>query len=543
MTTVSNHSPDRELADFLGGRLSAFLRELPEGVLVLDRGGALVGVNARARNLLGEGNYATGNRWREALPDSLSASIRRFIKAALDAHGAHGPVVLSTGGESGRPNRVVELRSVVLPASGGQSEAVVFFLRETEESKALNASRLLLRGQSVKRRVADELRWERAMFEQLMHTVPDKIFFKDLKGRFMRIGRAHVGQFGLKNPHDAVGKTDFDFFAESYALETQAEEEEIIRTGRPLIGKEHKLVLSDGTSFWVSATKVPLRDPDGNIVGTIGVSRDITERKEAEEKLRHNHEEMQADLRMACEVQQSLLTLQYPDFRGESGLRFNHRYLPVSTLAGDFFEIIRVSPTEAGVLICDVVGHGVRAALITAFLRGLAGEIMPLARDPGAFLDGFNRGLLPVLRQADSPMFVTAFFGVVDTVSGELHYANAGHPLPFLQRSAGGVVRLGPPCDDPEPALGLIDGFQYSTARDRLNPGDRAVLFTDGLFEVEGPRGEAFGEHRVEHQLAANHGVETRELLDRLTGEARRHAQTESFTDDVCIVVVEVVNG
>ena len=543
---MSNESLESSLAGCLGDRLAAFLASLSEGVLVLNRGGGVLGGNALGQKLLGVRPVAPGTPWCDAMLAPPPAALAAYIERSLCGRPEGDWVEVVLGPATSSSRRQAEIRCSLLAGEGNAEDMLVFYIRETGRAEKAGEPRQLLKKHPREERVEDELRRERSMFEQLMNTVPDKIFFKDLEGRFLRIGRAHVVQFGLKNAAEAVGKTDFDFFAEPYARETHREEQEIIRTGKSVIGKEHKLTLADGTAFWVSVTKVPLRDPEGVIIGIIGVARDITVRKVAEEKLREKNEEMQADLKMAYEVQQSLLTLNYPDFSGKSascrlGLHFNHCYLPVSTLAGDFFEIFRISDTQAGVLICDVVGHGVRAALITAYLRGLVGEIMPSALDPGTFLAGMNEGLLPVLRQADSPMFVTAFFGVADTAAGEFRYANAGHPLPFLQRAGGSVVRMAPSAGDPEPALGLIDGFAYSTASRGLQAGDRMVLFTDGLFEVESAGGEPFGEHRIEGQLRRNPGTPAPDLLDLLTGAACRHADSDTFADDVCIVVVDAV--
>ncbi len=540
-------SPESLLARLLGNSLAAFLAALPDGVVVLDRSGGLMGSNALGRKLMGLHSVAPGVSWREALLAAPPAALESLVEDALGGGAGEEWVELGLGPGAGAAERRARVRVSLLPGDEAKGELVVFFLREIDHPELAKSQRQVLRRHPREERVEEELRRERSMFEQLMDTVPDKIFFKDLEGRFLRIGRAHVSQFGLKSASEAVGLTDFDFFAESYARETQRGEQEVIRTGKPMIGKEHKLALADGTAFWVSVTKVPLRDPQGKIIGIIGVARDITERKMAEEKLRQKNEEMQADLKMAYEVQQSLLTLQYPDFSGSSGtsglgLRFKHCYLPVSTLAGDFFEIFRISDSEAGILICDVVGHGVRAALVTAYLRGLVGEIMQSAVDPGAFLSGMNEGLLPVLRQADSPMFVTAFFGVADIARGEFRYSNAGHPLPYLQHAGGEVVRLDPSAGDPEPALGLIDGFSYTAVDSALKAGDRLVLFTDGLFEVESARGECFGEDRIEEQLRRNPGVAAPDLLDLLTGAACRHADSDTFADDVCIVVVDAVD-
>jgi PAS domain S-box-containing protein len=126
---------------------------------------------------------------------------------------------------------------------------------------------------------------ERYLLHTLMDNLPDTIYFKDAASRFLRINKAHATYFGLTDPAQAIGKSDFDFFAEEHARPAYEDEQEIIRTGQPMIGKEEKEVHLDGRITWVSTTKMPLRDKDGAIIGTFGVSRDITSVKLAEEAL------------------------------------------------------------------------------------------------------------------------------------------------------------------------------------------------------------------------------------------------------------------
>jgi two-component system sensor histidine kinase/response regulator len=116
----------------------------------------------------------------------------------------------------------------------------------------------------------------------LMDNVPDAIYFKDLQSRFICINRALALRFGLSDPADAIGKTDFDYFDEQHARQAYQDEQEVIRTGRPLVAREE----ADGRVTWASTTKLPLRDREGAIIGTFGVSRDITHRKQTEEALR-----------------------------------------------------------------------------------------------------------------------------------------------------------------------------------------------------------------------------------------------------------------
>src|SRR5437868_13755594 len=123
------------------------------------------------------------------------------------------------------------------------------------------------------------------LLETLMDSVPDAIYFKDRQSRFTRVNRYAAVRFGVDNPALAVGRTDFDFFTDEHAAQALRDEQEIIRTGEPMINVEEKETLADGGVRWVSTTKLPLRDRDGNIVGTFGISRDISQRKQAEEQL------------------------------------------------------------------------------------------------------------------------------------------------------------------------------------------------------------------------------------------------------------------
>ena len=129
------------------------------------------------------------------------------------------------------------------------------------------------------------LREEVFLLETLMDTIPDQIYFKDRESRFTRINRAQANVFGLRSPSEAVGRTDFDYFTDEHAAEAFRDEQEIVRTGRPLVNVEEKETRADGGIRWVSTTKMPLRDSEGRNIGTFGVSRDITQRKEFEKQL------------------------------------------------------------------------------------------------------------------------------------------------------------------------------------------------------------------------------------------------------------------
>jgi PAS domain S-box-containing protein len=139
---------------------------------------------------------------------------------------------------------------------------------------------------SERRRTAEDLAHERHRLQMLMTHSPDRIYFKDRASRFVVVNPAMAQWFGVSDPHQLHGKTDFDFFTHEHAQQAFDDEQEAMRTGEAMIDKEEVETWPDGSTTWAASTKVPLRDASGTIIGTFGVSRNITERKRADEALR-----------------------------------------------------------------------------------------------------------------------------------------------------------------------------------------------------------------------------------------------------------------
>lgn len=387
----------------------------------------------------------------------------------------------------------------------------------------------------------------------LMDSIPDRIYFKDREGHFLSVNRAMREFHNIHDDSAIIGLTDFDLFLPEHAEEAFADEQQVLATGIPIVGKLERENLHDGRITWASTSKVPLRDDQGNIIGTCGISRDVTEEhakaeqlKEYTEALAEKQEQMDRELALAREVQQALLPQSYPSFpRGTSeatsALRFAHRYLPEGRVGGDFFTVIPISESQAGVLICDVMGHGVHAALVTAVQRVLVEELQIFSGEPGIFLGELNRRLHHFFEPLSTSMFVTALYMVIDTVTGTVRFANAGHPHPLhICRLQHTVRPMGNNPEQPPFALGVSKDSVYPTEEDSVKAGDLLLLYTDGLCDLgegkdlspEDPRFLALIQN-----CARQHGEA---FLDAALTQAQQFSGLDHFLDDVCLVGIEI---
>lgn len=145
----------------------------------------------------------------------------------------------------------------------------------------------------ISRDITTQMEGERDqdLLNELLDSMPDKIYFKDKKSRFIRVNKAMAEKYGVSSDN-LVGMSDFDLFTEEHARPTYEDEQAIIRSGQPIIGKIEKETFEDGSVAWVNTTKLPLHDKSGQIIGTMGISRDVTEQVENEQELRAVQEKL-----------------------------------------------------------------------------------------------------------------------------------------------------------------------------------------------------------------------------------------------------------
>jgi PAS domain S-box-containing protein len=172
--------------------------------------------------------------------------------------------------------------------------AVMFVLLAARRSRAQLSQTMARLGERT-----GELAYQRDLLNALLDNSPDPIYFKDVQSHFLKGGKVLATFVGLKSADELKGRTDFDFYTEGHARKSFEEEQEIIRTGQPLIGKVEKEVLKNGEETWALTSKMPLRNKAGQIIGTFGISKDITDIKVAEAKLEQVHRQLLETSRMA----------------------------------------------------------------------------------------------------------------------------------------------------------------------------------------------------------------------------------------------------
>jgi phosphoserine phosphatase RsbU/P len=237
------------------------------------------------------------------------------------------------------------------------------------------------------------------------------------------------------------------------------------------------------------------------------------------------------ELEIAREIQTSILPSGNPELKN---LRVSAAYCPMEAVAGDFYEFIAVDENRTGILVADVSGHGVPAALIAAMIKVAMQSVMHCAHDPGEVLRELNRILSPQLRA----QLVSAAYLWLDTENRVGSYSAAGHP-PLLHWREGKLERI----ESNGVLFGVLPEPDYPVCAVDIKPGDRFLLYTDGVTEPENTRGDPFGDSQLEQVIRVNRSRPGSELLQQVLSEIRQwQPTTVEQKDDITLIVVDIVS-
>lgn len=390
---------------------------------------------------------------------------------------------------------------------------------------------------------------DRDLFRTLINYLPDNIYYKNRESRFVLANDATATKLGVRTPADLIGRRDSDFFSDDMARIAREEELQIMRTGQPVTNRIHHETWIGGGDTWSRVSKFPWYSSDGQIKGTVGISSDVTELvlsriryQRIAEQIDERNKTLEKEISLAREVQQALQPLSIPDRRWQQsdGLvrraNFHHVYLPSTGVAGDCFEVFSVGNTGVGMLICDVMGHGVRAALIASMLRGLMEQIANLADTPALLLSSLNRQLFRIFSQANITMFASACYVYLDLAKRRLTLSGAGHPAPIVISGEGKAYQ--PPIPR-SPALGLLESAMFRESEIGIDNGMKLMLFTDGLTEARNAKGNELGAAHITNFLQEREPRSIKEMIDISLVCMHQFTGTTKQDDDICMLGVE----
>jgi phosphoserine phosphatase RsbU/P len=240
---------------------------------------------------------------------------------------------------------------------------------------------------------------------------------------------------------------------------------------------------------------------------------------------------LEAELALSRRIQRSLIPLTPPELRG---FEVATHYEAAREVGGDFFDVfpLRDRAGRAGVVIADVTGKGIAAALLMAFARPLIRSAIDQARNPVTALDRTNSILVQERRSA---LFITALAGVLDLRTSVLRLANAGHEPPLVVPADGRPIRW---LTGSGRLLGAFSSLDLIPCEIQLSPGDLVLLYTDGVTDTRGESGERFGDDRLLAVADAAREGSTREVVDAVVAATRAFQGSQPAADDVTIVAI-----
>lgn len=398
--------------------------------------------------------------------------------------------------------------------------------------------------QRVIERTAEVVR-QKYILDTFLENIPDSIYFKDRASRFIRGNSAIAALFGAKNQTELIGKSDFDFFMEAEARLKYEQEQQIIATGQPMLNIEEP----DFGGRWALTTKMPLRDEHGEIIGTFGISRDITELKRAQdalqqayadisvlnEKLKEENLRMSAELEVARRLQQMILptpeelnALQDLDIVG-----YMH---PADEVGGDYYDILK----EKGLLhigIGDVTGHGLESGVLMLMTQTAIRTLIEHGEtDPIKFVATLNRTIYKNAQRMKADKTLT--FALIEYQNKQIKIVGQ-HEDVLVVRKDGQIEQMD------TFALGFPIGLEkeieqwVASATVMLQPGDGIVLYTDGVTEAANIRNELYGVERLCQTLKQHWHRSANEIKQAVVDDVLRHIGEQKLFDDVTLVVLK----
>ena len=501
-------------------RVRSILNNAADSVIVIDSMGVIREFNPSAEATFGyKASEVVGGKVEVLMPERHARDHDSHLKRYHDTGEKH--VV-------GRTREVEGLRKdgTEFPLELHVGEAVL-----EDEKLFVGIIRDITERKRQEKEIADNL----SFVTTLVDSVPNPIFVKDTSGRYLNFNRAYEKAFGVRR-EDIIGKTvkELEFFPEDYRNQRHEEDVQLLRDG----GSSHRetsIVLGDGQQhdmlFWARAFDLS----DGSRGGVLGVFVDISQQKELERQLAIANKRMGDELNIGRQIQMSMIPLTFPRFPEHKDLDVWAYIRPAREVGGDFYDFFMIDDRYFAFVIADVSGKGVPAALMMAVAKTLLKSRSQDTKSTANIVSATNNELS---ENNDDCMFITAFFGIVDTQTGKLTYTNAGHNPPYLIKTDGTVQALS---ELHGPMVGVMPGAPYGEAQMTLDVDDKIVLYTDGVTEAFDAKGHDYGEARLEACIERSTKLGTKYLVESLVRDVDGFVNGEEQSDDITVFCLRYV--
>ncbi len=242
---------------------------------------------------------------------------------------------------------------------------------------------------------------------------------------------------------------------------------------------------------------------------------------------------VQQDLDTAARIQQKILPQDFPAYPNHKEFQIYAEMHTAKEVGGDFYDFFFIDDTHLGFVVGDVSGKGIPASIYMAVSRTMLKAIASQVHDPAECLSKVNTMLIP---ESDLTTFVTVFYGVLDTKTGVIRYSNGGHNLPYHIKKDGSAVQIE---NTNGLLLGKIEPIEYQTKEIHLKPGEKILLYTDGLTEAMNEHDELYEEERLENYLRKHPTDSDGKLLRGIIVDALKFMNKAHQSDDITLLVLE----
>lgn len=287
-----------------------------------------------------------------------------------------------------------------------------------------------------------------------------------------------------------------------------------------IMRKQHKL--GDKTYTIISS---PLYSNDGELVGSVEVFRDITKEVLLSEKINEKNKKMSDDIKFAKNMQNRML----PPKGTYNGISIDYLYESSESLSGDYFDVFEIDENNTGIYICDVVGHGVTASLLTIFVRQSLRTIAKGKMSLNRIMKELHKTFLSL--NLDHDKYFSLFFGIYNKDSHEFKYVNAGHnsvPILISDKTIK-MIRL-----KGYPIANIFDSVDYNTGKVTLKPGSKILLYTDGITEATNNQGVQFGVDNLINTIKSDGYI-----LENIKSAVNNFSAVQK--DDYAVLLAEII--